>query len=201
MLKVYLARHGQDQDNLAGVLNGHRDETLTLEGRRQADGLGLKVKAATAGIAAVYSSPLRRASETATIIAQHAGLPAPIAEKLLIERDFGVMTGKRIADITSLCAPDIIHAGPVTYFLSPPGAETFPDLMRRAQRLLDKLRALHSSGSVLLVTHGDTGKMLYAAYYGLDWKAVLTQFHFGNCDLLVLSPPATGGSARPGGIP
>jgi broad specificity phosphatase PhoE len=46
--------------------------------------------------------------------------------------------------------------------------------------------------SVLLVTHGDFGKMIYAAYYDLDWEEVLKQFHFGNSEVLLLaknSPP------------
>ncbi len=55
------------------------------------------------------------------------------------------------------------------------------------------MQSMHEDGSILLVTHGDVGKMIYAAYYNLGWKDVLTQFHFGNCELLLLSEdsPAT----------
>ncbi len=111
----------------------------------------------------------------------------PKKEHLLIERDFGVMTGKNIADIERLCAPDIIKAEIITYFLSPEGSETFPDLLKRARVLLDMIAAKHKEGNILLVSHGDFGKMIYAEYYSLDWKQVLTQFHFGNCDLLLMS--------------
>ena len=38
------------------------------------------------------------------------------------------------------------------------------------------------------MTHGDFGKMVYAAYYDLDWLDVLKMFHFGNSDMLELSP-------------
>jgi len=38
-----------------------------------------------------------------------------------------------------------------------------------------------------LVTSGDIGKMVYAAYYNLPWEQVLTDFHFGNSELLILS--------------
>lgn len=34
---------------------------------------------------------------------------------------------------------------------------------------------------------GDFGKMLYASYYGLPWEDMLTMFHFGNCELLLLA--------------
>lgn len=106
----------------------------------------------------------------------------------LIERDFGVMTGKPQSKIVELCAPDILQTDTITYFLSPKGAETFPQLLKRANKLLDTIRAEHTEGNILLVTHGDFGKMLYAAYYDLDWLEVLKLFHFGNSDLLELSP-------------
>lgn len=48
----------------------------------------------------------------------------------------------------------------------------------------------------LCVTHGDFGKMLYAAYYDLDWKDVLQQFHFGNSEILLLSEGSTSDQAH-----
>ena len=43
MLKIYLARHGQDQDNANGILNGQRDEPLTDIGINQAKQLAQKI--------------------------------------------------------------------------------------------------------------------------------------------------------------
>ncbi len=187
MLKIYLTRHGQNVDNVAGILNGHRDGPLTEKGVEQAREIARKIKQSGIYFDAILSSPLIRAFETARIISDtHSSLEVQ-KESLLIERDFGIMTGKNIIDIGKLCAPDIIKAEVITYFLSPDGAETFPDLMKRARILLDKIEATYKQGNVLLVTHGDIGKMIYAEYYNLDWKQVLTQFHFGNCDLLMMS--------------
>ena len=187
MLKIYLARHGQDTDNIAGILNGRRDEPLTKKGTEQAHETADKIKEIGISFDVVYSSPLQRAFETAKIISETTNSPAPEKEPLLIERDFGVMTGQNISDVEKLCAPNIIKAEVITYFLNPDGAETFPDLMVRGKLLLDKIKKEYQSGNILLVTHGDIGKMIYAQYYHLDWKQVLTQFHFGNCDLLLLS--------------
>jgi broad specificity phosphatase PhoE len=187
MLRIYLARHGQDLDNQSGILNGRRDEPLTEKGLEQAHETAQRIKDLGLTFDSVYSSPLQRAFRTAEIIAAATGAPAPEKEDLLIERDFGIMTGKKVADIAALCAPDIITTDTVTYFLAPEGAETFPEVRERAGRLLEKLTHAHTVGSVLLVCHGDIGKMLYAKYYDLDWQAVLTQFHFGNCELLLLA--------------
>jgi broad specificity phosphatase PhoE len=189
MLKIYIARHGQDEDNANGILNGHRDTKLTPTGEQQALDLALAINSAMLRFDAVYYSPLRRAKNTASIILIEIGDVGVQchANHLLIERDFGVMTGKLVKDICSLCEPDVIKTSTITYFLSPEGAETFPQLMERASLLLAEVRASRSDGNILLVTHGDIGKMIYATYYGLNWKDVLTMFHFGNSELLLLS--------------
>ncbi len=49
------------------------------------------------------------------------------------------------------------------------------------------LEGKYKNGNILLVSHGDFGKMIYAVYYNLDWKRVLKMFHFGNSDLILLS--------------
>lgn len=196
MLQIYLARHGQDQDNANGILNGHRDEPLTEKGIAQAHEVADKIKDTKLSFDFIYSSPLQRASKTAKVISETIAGPKPIITPELIERDFGVMTGEKQSRIEELCAPDIIKAEIITYFLDPENAETFPDLITRAKKLLAKIKAKHKDGKVLLVTHGDFGKMIYAAYYNLHWKEVLELFHFGNSELLLLSPDSQPGEAH-----
>ncbi len=191
MLRIYIARHGQNEDNAHGILNGHRDLPLTPLGMEQAHTLAEGIKDAGLTFDAIYASPLRRAYDTAAAVATTLGLPEPEVMPSLIERDFGIMTGKPIQDIEKLCAPDIIKTDTITYFLSPDGAETFPTLLERGKQALAEVKKKRREGSVLLVAHGDIGKMLYAAYYELPWKDMLTMFHFGNSDLLVLAPDSS----------
>ena len=187
MLKIFLVRHGQDLDNFNGILNGRRDEPLTEKGISQAKELGEKIKKANLSFVKIYSSPLQRAYKTAEIIGDALNLQKPEILEGLIERDFGIMTGQPHTKIGGMCAPDIIQTGTVTYFLNPKGSETFPQLMVRARKLLQEVEELHKDGNILLVTHGDFGKMMYAGYYGLDWQGVLRMFHFGNSEMLELS--------------
>ncbi len=186
MFKIYIARHGQDEDNRNGILNGHRDEPLTDLGIQQAETVAQKIKETGLHFDIVYSSPLQRAYKTAKIISDTSGQPKPIVLNELIERDFGVMTGIETKRIEELCAPNIIKANPIVYFLNPQGAETFPDLLMRAQKMLDLIKTKHDDKTILLVTHGDFGKMIYAEFYKLPWKQVLTDFHFGNSEILYL---------------
>ncbi len=212
MVNLYLARHGQDEDNAEGILNGHRDRPLTYLGRQQAREVGNKMKEAgfvfaspaisetllTTRLKSIYTSPLQRAHETARIFADILSQNKKKEEKKvevlddLIERNFGVMTGLPASSIVEKCGSDhILATEKINYFLDPEGAETFPDLILRAKRLLSHIQQITANygenESILFVTHGDFGKMLYAAYYGLEWDQVLRQFHFGNSEVLLLS--------------
>ncbi len=186
-LEIFIARHGQNEDNKKGVLNGHRDFPLTDLGRQQARELGLGIEEAKLHFDVVYSSPLSRALETAQIVSEVAKLPKPQVLPELIERDFGVMTGQLAADVVKLCAPDILKTDTITYFLKPDGAETFDMLTDRGHRILDLVRKRHIGGKALLVCHGDVGKMIYAAATSKPWRDVLLGFHFGNGDLIDIS--------------
>ena len=196
MLKIYLARHGQDEDNFQGILNGHRNKPLTELGRLQAKQLASYIVSNGLNFDKIYSSPLSRAYETAGEVAKVLNLTEPKILQNLIERDFGIMTGKKISDIEKLCAPDIFKTDTIAYFLSPEGAETFPDLIIRAKELLKLIKENHQDGSILLTGHGDFGKMIYAAYYDLAWQDVLSSFHFGNSELVLLTEGITPESAQ-----
>ncbi len=188
MLEIYLARHGQDLDNVNGILNGRRDMPLSEKGLVQANEAAEMMVATGLKFDRIFTSPLQRAKRTAEIMAERLGMPEPEVIPDLIERDFGVLTGEPKSKIAELSGGRFLKTETVDYFLDPEGAETFDELVIRGRRVLDKVKASHPSGSVLLVTHGDFGKMIYAAYYNLDWKKVLEQFHFGNSEVLKLSP-------------
>ena len=186
-MKIYLVRHGQNEDNKNGILNGHRDLPLTDLGYEQALNLAKHLKSENQKFDLVLSSPLMRAYDTAVKITNELNLADPVKENLLIERNFGVMSGEKIEDIPKLCGKNVFQTDTILYFLNPEGAETFPDLLVRAEKLLKKIELEYSDkNEILLVGHGDFGKMLYAKYYSLDWKYVLKNFHFGNSEMIVL---------------
>jgi probable phosphoglycerate mutase len=189
-MKIYVTRHGQNKDNLNGILNGHRDLPLTELGREQAKKLAEHLKNEGATFDLVLSSPLSRAYETAEIITNTLGLLEPTKENLLIERDFGIMSGLNVADVAKYgdeLGFEYLKTDTITYFLNPEGAETFEDLLARAKNLLEKIKNQFSEKKdILLVGHGDFGKMLYCEFYKLKWEDVLINFHFGNSEVLVL---------------
>ena len=188
-VEIYIARHGQNEDNVNGILNGHRDLPLTDLGRSQAQELARGIIEAEIHFSSIYCSPLKRAHETAIIVRDILGIEIePIILPELIERDFGVMTGVPINEVESRCSPNIVKTDTITYFLNPERAETFPQLVERGHKVLETVRSQQNEGNALLVCHGDIGKMVYVAATGKKWRDVLINFHFGNCDLIDVSP-------------
>jgi broad specificity phosphatase PhoE len=188
MLNIYMTRHGQDEDNANGILNGQRDTSLTDLGFSQVNKLVKFIEEKGIIFNKIYTSPLKRTCATASKLAEDLeNVEIEILDDL-IERDFGIMTGKKIVDIEKFYHLELIKTEKVKYFLKPKNGETFLQLINRARRVLDFIKNKHDNGNILLVTHGDIGKILYAVYYNLKWEDVLRMFHFGNSDLILLSP-------------
>ncbi len=143
-MKLFWVRHGQDEDNAKGILNGRRDTTLTQFGRQQAYTVAQKLK--DCGIDIIYTSPLARAYQTAKIIANVIAVDEVIADRHLIERDFGILIGEPVIDIPRY-ADKFIASDKVTYFLEVEGAESFPVLYDRARKILSEIQKASSRWS------------------------------------------------------
>jgi broad specificity phosphatase PhoE len=184
--RILIVRHGQNEDNANGILNGHRDLPLTELGKDQGYRVGRKLQRER--IARIYSSRLSRALETAHIIASQVNVPFGriIILPKLIERDFGVLTGKPVADILNLPSDKVLQTDGVNYFLEAEDAEDFPTLYQRAGEVLADIQSRHTYGTTLLVCHGDIGKMIRANYHGWDWMTGLKTPYFDNTGVLEL---------------
>lgn len=184
MSKIFLVRHGQDTDNAAGILNGRRDTELTELGCEQAKKVAEKLRDNNVEI--IYTSPLKRAYNTARIIATELRIDEVVADEHLIERDFGILTGKPVSDISKY-TDNILVTDRVNYFLEVEGAEDFSTLLERGERILQEIRKRHQGKNVLVVTHGDIGKMIRAAYHDWTWEQGLKTSYFDNTGVLELS--------------
>lgn len=93
---ILLARHGETADNAAGRVQGHLDVELSDRGREQARALA--DACVSEAIVALYTSPLRRAAETAAIVGERLGLE-PVADARFAESARGAWEGRLLADI------------------------------------------------------------------------------------------------------
>lgn len=183
-VNLILVRHGETKDNVNDILIGHGDSPFTELGKKQNKAVARQLKKEK--IDALYFSPLGRTEKTAEIIANELdGLNTEI-ESLLIERDFGILTGKRKDEMLSYTSK--IYKTNMVDFLEAKGVESFPQLLKRAQKIIKKMEKKHPQQTVLLVTHGDIGKMIRAAYYGWNWQKGMKAAYFGHDDILKLVP-------------
>ncbi|PIS15130.1 histidine phosphatase family protein [Candidatus Shapirobacteria bacterium CG09_land_8_20_14_0_10_38_17] len=184
-LNLFLVRHGEDEDNAKHIINGHRETGLTVLGRKQAKEAGERLR--DEKIEVFYSSPLRRAVETAQIIKEVIDRPNFNFKtfSLLAERDFGILTGKEEKEKPKYASHLLAWDGAV-HFWGVKGEENFPKLLIRAQRVLSYMERCHYNKTILLVAHFEIGKMIEAAYYGWSWQRALKTPFFKNGEIIRL---------------
>jgi probable phosphoglycerate mutase len=177
---IYLVRHGENPANLTKELSCRKvDYPLTPKGRLQAEQTGVYFR--DTPIAAIYASPLKRAIETAEIVAATHGIQITIAENFR-ELDLGHLeemgNDPQAWQIHFQVIRDWMNGKPETYF---PGGENY--FMAR-QRFLDGIEnALERSpeGEIIVVGHGgifSTG--LLGLCPGAD-REILRRTDFHNC--------------------
>lgn len=167
-----LIRHGESVWNGERRIQGNQDPALSDRGRRQADLLvvGLTDRLPKS-VAAVYTSPLRRAAETAERIAGAFGLP------IVPEPDFREM---RLGRWEGMTVAEIQAAFPGTYerWLADPLAHPAPEgehleaFARRVTAAFDRMRTAHPGADLILVSHGGPIKALLCHVLGLPIRSL-----------------------------
>ena len=148
MTVLYLARHGETVDNANQILQGRTQGMLNEKGQEQAENLAKSLDGIQ--IDAVIASDLKRAVDTAEVIAKRRSLPL-ITTPLLRERDWGSFTGRFIPDLKDVPWPDDV--------------ESMDAMMERARLFMDWLRRDYSHQTVVAVGHGIINKVIQAVYY------------------------------------
>lgn len=148
--EIWIVRHGETEWSASGRHTGHTDVPLTIVGEEQARGLMFRLNR---DWAAVYSSPLQRASRFAEL----AGFIPRLTDDLM-EWDYGPAEGLTTAEVTAQIAP-----GGVWSQWDRPLGESLDSVAERVRRLLGDL----PDGDVLLVAHGHVLRILTAVYLGL----------------------------------
>ena len=96
-MKIYIVRHGQTEENLQRILQGHMPGTLTVQGKEQVQRAAEQLSKEGVKFTRIVSSDLKRAMDSAQIIADNINLPV-IPMEILRERDWGKFTGMPIAE-------------------------------------------------------------------------------------------------------
>jgi probable phosphoglycerate mutase len=159
---VLLVRHGLTP--VTGVKLTARAPGVHLsdEGQRQAERAGERI-ARVAKVAAVYSSPVERARETALPIARALHLAVRV-ERGLSELDMGDWTGVSIARARRRPEWETIQRHPSGFRF--PGGESFTEMQARMTSTLRTLVERHPGQTVVAVSHADPIKAVVAEAVG-----------------------------------
>jgi broad specificity phosphatase PhoE len=149
MIELVMIRHGQTEWNASGRFQGRSDVALTEVGKIQAKLIQRALEKERFDRA--YSSPLRRALETARIILEPHALE-PVVEPRLREFDFGAWEGLTWEEIKARFPSVRKHEITSAKAYAPEGGERFDDVVARAMSFIQELRGFDGA-RVLAVTH------------------------------------------------
>ncbi|MBT4354305.1 MAG: histidine phosphatase family protein [Rhodospirillaceae bacterium] len=172
--KIYLFRHGETVWNKAKRLQGHKDTPLTLQGVKQAQAMGEKLSHVLKNIEPkfFFSSPIGRAHQTATIIADSINFNTEsiTLEKKLKEITFGDWDGLNMEEI--LLDYELIWQKRTKdkWTFAPPNGESYEVASARVERFLKEIPEEHP---IIIVAHGSINKVIRGCWRDLEPNEVL----------------------------
>ena len=166
MTTIYLARHGQTEENLMRIFQGHLPGTLTADGIEQARNLGKELEGIT--IDCILSSDLKRVIDTVNYAMANRHLPWE-KTKLLREIDWGKWTELKIDSVDKQNPPE--------------DAETKEMLYERGRRIVEYIKEKYSGKNVLVVAHGLINRSIQAHILGVDINELYNIPHMKNAEL------------------
>jgi probable phosphoglycerate mutase len=188
---MLLLRHGQTELSVQRRYSGRGNPALTESGQHQADAAA-RYLAQRGGIAAVFSSPLQRAYDTAAAAGKALGLNVTVDDDL-IETDFGAWEGLTFAEAAERDS-DLHRRWLRETTVAPPGGESFDEALVRVSRARERIIAGYQGTTVLVVSHVTPIKMLLRL--ALDaGPAILYRLHLDLASLSIAEFYSDGASS------
>ncbi|MDD5145676.1 MAG: histidine phosphatase family protein [Candidatus Pacebacteria bacterium] len=157
---IYFTCHGQTIWNKKGIIQGHKDSSLTQKGIKSAE---KKAKLLNKkGVEIIYSSDLGRCAKTAEIINQWLEVKIVFTKKLR-ERDFGKFNGKVYEKIKEKIDLSNLNE-------KAPGGESLNQLRKRVISFIQSFFTKKFK-KILLVTHGGPARTILINYCQTDFKS------------------------------
>ena len=176
-MTIYIVRHGETEENLQSILQGHMPGTLTEKGKAQVRATTQQLAKKGVRYTRIVTSDLKRAVDSAQFIAEELHIPI-IPMEILRERDWGKFTGMTIAEASEKYRIN-------GKWVFPKGlAESEEGIYERANKALSELQKLYADETFIIVTHGQFARNLIAAYSKCNYHDVPA---FKNAEIRVLN--------------
>jgi 2,3-bisphosphoglycerate-dependent phosphoglycerate mutase len=176
---LVLVRHGQSEWNLKNLFTGWRDVALTDVGIMEARAAGRKLRAQGIGFEIGFTSALKRAQDTMTLMLEEMGLPdIPVLKDLALnERDYGDLSGLNKDDARKRWGEEQVHIWRRSYDVAPPGGESLRDTAARVlPYYIEEILPRVLRGERTLVTaHGNSLRALVMVLDRLGPKEIVAR--------------------------
>jgi probable phosphoglycerate mutase len=163
--RLFLVRHGATAHSAEDRFAGSTDIDLSTEGREQVRRLAQRL--ADDRVRAVYSSPLRRTVDTATILGAPHGL-APVARDGLREISHGRWEGLRRSEVEERFPEEYAAWEEDPFTFAPEGGESGLNVMARALPVIRQIVVAHAGQNVIVVSHKATLRLIISSLLGFD---------------------------------
>lgn len=165
-MNLYVIRHGQTIVNKYNLINSINMIGLTKKGRKEALIASLNIK--NIDIDLILCSPLRRTKQTCKIINKNK--VKVIFDKRLLERNSRSMQFKKIAILDNNIWYDINKD--IVY----KNSEGFESILKRTEEFLNELQEKNKDKNILIVTHGNVCKAIYAIVNNIKDIKTISEF-------------------------
>lgn len=163
--QVFLIRHGESEWNNDHLYTGQSDVALSELGRAQAQRVAERL--ASAGITAIYSSPLQRAQDTARPLSALTRLPVRI-EPGLTEINHGLWQGLTVEQVREKFSGQYERWRAQPHLVVMPEGESLSDVAARAAPVLLRIHRAERGGKIAVCSHDATLRVLVSVAQGLS---------------------------------
>lgn len=160
---VFLIRHGEI-DNPKNIMYGRNiDLELSESGKKQIHSLARRFKEHKIKIEKIYTSPLKRALESARILTSELGLKNPIVEQKLTDINIPFLAGKSMEERKKIHSSGMDEYSDIYVKL---GNESRNHVINRVKNAFEKIFSENKGRVIAIVSHGDPLQfLLYALFH------------------------------------
>ncbi|MBF6613094.1 MAG: histidine phosphatase family protein [Chloroflexi bacterium] len=185
---VYLVRHGETEWNRSHRFQGQLDVPLSEVGRKQAEAVADWLARQSVNFTAIYTSDLKRASQTAQAIGDRLGI-TPQPARALREIHVGEWQGLSVDEVEAGYPGQINEWADRVDSFTLPGGESIPQVQERVFAFYRKVTQQHDGQAIIVVSHGAALAALIAAIH--NWELVETwrtrRARMGNTGVTAIS--------------
>ena len=165
-MDIIFIRHGSTDVNNKRILQGQSiDSDLNDEGIKQVKDIIPELEKSNLNL--IFSSPLRRAHQSAEIIGQHFKIPIKF-DKRIMERDYGALGGKNWKDGSKEMEVNeeefISMQRNDRYDFRPYGGESSEDVKKRMVEFINYVKEEYPDKKILVATHGGVIRLMHNLY-------------------------------------